>query len=237
MLGINDLPVTIKQVEVSIIDHAFEHGWVLPEPAARRTGHKVAVVGSGPAGLAAAQQLARQGHDVVLFERADRIGGLLRYGIPDFKMHRRLLDRRLDQMQAEGVQFRTSVDVGGALTGEQLRADFDAVCLGRRRHPGPRPCCAGRRSAGRAPRDDVPRATESHRRRRRGRVRRDAGCRGKRVIILGGGDTGADCLGTAHRQGAASVRQFEIAPRPPDSRGAGRPVAAVAEHLPRLGGP
>ena len=218
VLGINDLPVTIKQVEVSIIDHAFEQGWVTPEPAPVRTGKRVAVVGSGPAGLAAAQQLARQGHDTVLFERADRIGGLLRYGIPDFKMHKRLLDRRLDQLAAEGVEFRTSVDVGGSLTGEQLRTDFDAVCL-----------AVG---ATQARLLDVPGADlqgvhlamtylERQNRILAGDDVADdpfLDAQGKRVIILGGGDTGADCLGTAHRQGAASIRQFEIATRPPDSR-------------------
>ncbi len=218
VLGINDLPVTIKQVEVSIVDHAFEQGWVLPEPAARRTGRRVAVVGSGPAGLAASQQLARQGHEVVLFERADRIGGLLRYGIPDFKMHRRLIDRRLDQMAAEGVEFRTSVDVGGSLTGADLRKDFDAVCL-----------AVGATQARALP---VPGAdlqgvhlAMTYLERQNRIVAGDdvvhdpvLDAKGKKVIILGGGDTGADCLGTAHRQQAAGVKQFEIAPRPPDSR-------------------
>jgi glutamate synthase (NADPH/NADH) small chain len=223
VLGINDLPVTIKQVEVSIIDHAFEQGWVVPEPAAVKTGKKVAVVGSGPAGLAAAQQLARQGHAVVLFERTDRIGGLLRYGIPDFKMHRRLLDRRLEQMAAEGVEFRTSVDVGGALSGEQLRKDFDAVCLA---------VGATQPRALTVPGADlrgVALAMTYLERQNRIIAGDDVAAdpfldaKGKRVIILGGGDTGADCLGTAHRQGAASVKQFEIAPRPPDSRAASDP--------------
>jgi glutamate synthase (NADPH/NADH) small chain len=218
VLGINDLPVTIKQVEVSIIDHAFAQGWVVPEPAAKRTGRKVAVVGSGPAGLAAAQQLARQGHETVLFERADRIGGLLRYGIPDFKMHKRLLDRRLEQMVAEGVTFRAGVDIGGDVTGEQLRTDFDAVCLAvgaTQARPltvpgadleGVRLAMTYLEQQNRVVAGDDVVYDATH----------DA--KGKRVIILGGGDTGADCLGTAHRQGAASVRQFEIAPRPPDSR-------------------
>ncbi len=223
VLGINDLPVTIKQVEVSIIDHAFEQGWVVPEPAAHRTGRKVAVVGSGPAGLAAAQQLARQGHDVVLFERADRIGGLLRYGIPDFKMHRRLLDRRLEQMQAEGVEFRTSADVGGAIDGEQLRREFDAVCLA---------VGATQPRALTVPGADLPgvHLAMTYLEHQNRIIAGDdvvldptLDAKGKRVIILGGGDTGADCLGTAHRQGAASVRQFEIAPRPPDSRSAADP--------------
>jgi glutamate synthase (NADPH/NADH) small chain len=218
VLGLNDLPVTIKQVEVAIVDHGFEQGWVVPEPAAHRTGKRVAVVGSGPAGLAAAQQLARSGHDVVLFERADRIGGLLRYGIPDFKMHRRLLDRRLEQMAAEGVEFQTGVNAGVDITGRELRERFDAVCLA---------VGAG------APRAlDVPGADlrgvhfameylEQQNRRVAGDAAADVRpilASGKRVVILGGGDTGADCLGTALRQGALSVRQFEIAARPPDTR-------------------
>ena len=218
VLGINDLPVTIKQVEMSIVDHAFEQGWVVPEPAAVRTGRKVAVVGSGPAGLAAAQQLARQGHDVVLFERADRIGGLLRYGIPDFKMHRRLLDRRLEQMAAEGVEFRTSADVGGAVTGDALRGEFDAICLA---------VGATQARALTVPGADLQgvHLAMPYLERQNRLVAGDdlvhepsLDAAGKKVIILGGGDTGADCLGTAHRQGAASVRQYEIAPRPPDSR-------------------
>jgi glutamate synthase (NADPH/NADH) small chain len=223
VLGINDQPVTIKQVEVSIIDHAWDQGWVVPEVAVRRTGKRVAVIGSGPAGLAAAQQLARKGHDVVVFERSDRIGGLLRYGIPDFKMHRRLLDRRLDQMAAEGVTFRTSVNVGVDVTGAGLREEFDAVCLA---------------VGATQPRGlTVPGADlqgvhyamtylEQQNRVVAGDAVPDAErilATGKRVIILGGGDTGADCLGTAHRQQAASVHQYEIAQRPPDTRSAGDP--------------
>ncbi|MGI8671199.1 MAG: glutamate synthase subunit beta [Luteitalea sp.] len=223
VLGINDLPVTIKQVEVSIIDHACEQGWVAPEPAPLRTGRRVAVIGSGPAGLAAAQQLARQGHEVVVFERSDRIGGLLRYGIPDFKMHKRLLDRRLEQMAAEGVEFRTGADVGGAVSGEALRAEFDAICLA--------VGAAQARPLG-LPGSDLSGVhyAMTYLERQNRLVAGDAGphdaaldARGKRVIILGGGDTGADCLGTAHRQGAASVRQYEIAPRPPENRSAGDP--------------
>jgi glutamate synthase (NADPH/NADH) small chain len=218
VLGLNDQPVTIKQVEVSIVDHAFDQGWVVPEPPSFRTGKRVAVIGSGPAGLAASQQLARAGHDVVLFERADRVGGLLRYGIPDFKMHKRLLDRRLEQMAAEGVTFRTGVDVGVDVTGSALRGEFDAICIA---------VGAGLPRALDVPGVDlrgVHFAMEYLEQQNRivagdtvpARERLVAA--GKRVIILGGGDTGADCLGTAHRQGAASVRQFEIAARPPDQR-------------------
>ena len=223
VLGINDLPVTIKQVEVSIVDHGFEQGWVVPEVAPTRTGKRVAVIGSGPAGLAAAQQLARKGHDVVLFERTDRIGGLLRYGIPDFKMHRRLLDRRLEQMAAEGVEFRTGVNVGVDVTGAQLREEFDAICL----------AVGATQARGLgvpgADLDGVHYAMtylEQQNRVVAGDAVPDAArilATDKRVIILGGGDTGADCLGTAHRQKARSVRQYEIAQRPPDARSAADP--------------
>jgi glutamate synthase (NADPH/NADH) small chain len=223
VLGINDQPVTIKQVEVSIIDHGFEQGWVVPEPPAYRTGKRVAVIGSGPAGLAASQQLARAGHDVVLFERSDRIGGLMRYGIPDFKMHRRLIDRRMEQMAAEGVQFRTSVDVGVDITGDELRDEFQAICIA---------VGAGEPRALGVPGGELRGVhfameyLEQQNRVVAGDTIADADrilATGKRVVILGGGDTGADCLGTAHRQDAASVRQFEIAARPPDTRGAADP--------------
>ncbi len=223
VLGINDLPVTIKQVEVSIVDHGFDQGWVVPEPPAYRTGKRVAVIGSGPAGLAASQQLARAGHDVVLFERSDRVGGLLRYGIPDFKMHKRLLDRRLDQMTSEGVTFQTSVEVGVDVTGQDLRAQFDAVCIA---------VGAGQPRALDVPGTDLPGVhfameyLEQQNRAVAGDMMDEARrvlATDKRVVILGGGDTGADCLGTAHRQGAASVRQFEIAERPPDQRSGADP--------------
>ena len=221
VLGINSDPVTIKQVEVEIIDNAFDEGWVVPKRAHLLTGKSVAVVGSGPAGLAAAQQLTRAGHDVTVFERADRIGGLLRYGIPEFKMEKRHIDRRLDQMRAEGTQFRTSVDVGVDVTVAELREEFNAVVLAGgatdwRDLPIP-----GREFTGiHQAMEYLPWANKAT----HGDPVLDADgqppitAKGKRVVIIGGGDTGADCLGTAHRQGAASVHQFEIMPRPPEER-------------------
>jgi glutamate synthase (NADPH/NADH) small chain len=218
VLGINDDPVTIKGIEISIIDRAFAEGWVRPEPAVVRTGKTVAVVGSGPAGLAAAQQLCRAGHQVTVFERADRVGGLLRYGIPEFKMEKRVLDRRLAQMEAEGVRFVVNAHVGVDQPAEDLRREFDALVL-----------CGGAC----APRDLPIQGRELHgvhfamdyltrqNRRCEGDVVPDEAfitAQGKRVVIIGGGDTGADCLGTAHRQGAASVTQLEIMPQPPDAR-------------------
>jgi glutamate synthase (NADPH/NADH) small chain len=221
VLGINQDPVTIKQVEVEIIDNAFDEGWVVPLPPDTLTGRSVAVVGSGPAGLAAAQQLTRAGHAVTVFERADRFGGLLRYGIPEFKMEKRHIDRRLEQMEAEGTQFQAAVNVGVDVTADQLRADFDAVVL------------AGGATAWRdlpipgRELDGIYQAMEylpwSNRVQQGDPVLGDDGeppitARGKKVVIIGGGDTGADCLGTTHRQGAASVHQFEIMPRPPEER-------------------
>ena len=218
VLAINSDPVTIKQIELEIIEHAFRHDWVKPEPPLARTGKSVAVVGSGPCGLAAADQLNRAGHRVTVFERADRIGGLLRYGIPEFKLEKGILDRRLTLMTAEGVIFRPNAEVGVNISVEELRSKFDAILLAAGatlprdlKVPGrdldgihfameylPQ---ANRRCEG----DAVPEATL-------------ISAKGKRVVIIGGGDTGADCLGTAHRQGAASVTQFELLPRPPASR-------------------
>ncbi|HZA11780.1 glutamate synthase subunit beta [Mycobacterium sp.] len=226
VLGINQDPVTIKQIEVDIIDNAFARGWVKPLPPHRLTGKTVAVVGSGPAGLAAAQQLTRAGHTVTVFERDDRIGGLLRYGIPEFKMEKRHVDRRLAQMEAEGTVFRPGVNVGVDITAEQLRAEFDAVVL------------AGGATAWRElpipgrDLDGIHQAMEylpwANRVQQGDPVLGEDGeppitAKGKKVVIIGGGDTGADCLGTVHRQGAISVHQFEIMPRPPDTRAESTP--------------
>jgi glutamate synthase (NADPH/NADH) small chain len=218
-LNIDDAPVTIKSIECAIVDKGWEEGWITPLPPAKRTGRTVAIVGSGPAGMAAAQQLARAGHSVTLFEKNDRMGGLLRYGIPDFKMEKHLINRRLIQMQAEGVQLRTSTEIGVHVSVDSLLENFDAVVLaGGAEQPrllevpgyelsGVRPAMEfltqqNKRVAG----DDEVRAAP------RGSIL----ATGKHVIVIGGGDTGSDCVGTSNRQGAASVTQIEIMPKPPE---------------------
>jgi glutamate synthase (NADPH/NADH) small chain len=223
VLGINDDPVTIKAVEVSIIEHAFERGWVAAEAPAVRTGKKVAVVGSGPAGLAAAEQLNRAGHSVIVFERADRIGGLLRYGIPEFKMEKRFLDRRLRLMEKAGVVFQTNAHIGVNLPAADLRRDFDALVLAGGACAPRDLSIPGRELGGIHFAMDY--LTLSNRRCEGDAIPDDAfiSAAGKRVVIIGGGDTGADCLGTVHRQGAVSVHQFELLPRPPDTRAPDNP--------------
>ena len=221
VLGINEPPVTIKQIEKMIVERAFEEGWIVPEPPESRTGKRVAVVGSGPAGLAAAQQLNRAGHDVTLFEKNDRVGGLMRYGIPDFKMEKRYLDRRLEQMAGEGVRFETRAHVGHNVPVQDLRKDFDAILLAGGAESPRDLAVPGRELKGihfameflpqqnrRGAGDDVPNQILAT---------------GKRVVILGGGDTGADCLGTCHRHKAKSVHQFEIMPMPPAERSPSTP--------------
>ena len=221
VLGINQEPVTIKQVEVTIVERAFEARQIQPRPPERLSGKTVAVVGSGPAGLAAAQQLTRAGHTVAVFERADRPGGLLRYGIPEFKMEKSVLDRRIAQMEAEGTRFRCGVDVGSALTGDQLRQRYDAVVLAIGATVPRDLSVPGRELAGiHQAMDYLPQGNrvalgES--------VEGQIHAGGKDVIVIGGGDTGADCIGTAHRQGARSVTSLEIMPRPGDTRPAGQP--------------
>jgi len=217
-LNIIDNPVTIKTIECQIVDRAWEEGWIQPVMAPKKTGKTVAVVGSGPAGMAAAQQLARAGHSVTLFEKADRIGGLLRYGIPDFKMEKHLIDRRMRQMEAEGVAFRTNVEVGVTVSMDMLCADYDAVVLsGGAEAPRDLPVVGrelngihfamdfltqqNKRVAGDPESKAAPNGTLS--------------AKGKHVVVIGGGDTGSDCIGTSNRHGAASVTQFEIMPQPP----------------------
>jgi glutamate synthase (NADPH/NADH) small chain len=218
VLGINADPVTIKQVEVTIIEEAFKNGWVQAAPPQIRTGKKVAVVGSGPAGLAAAAQLNQAGHLVTVFERADRVGGLLRYGIPEFKMEKSILDRRLDIMTAEGVTFRTNANVGVNVSADELKKDFDSVLLaGGATLPRDLPIPGRELDGVHFAMDYLPLQNK----RCEGDTVSDEkfiSAEGKKVVIIGGGDTGADCLGTAHRQGAASVVQFELLPKPPKDR-------------------
>ncbi len=223
-LNIDDNPVTIKSIECAIVDRGWEEGWIVPVPAAARSGKRVAVVGSGPAGMACAQQLARAGHAVTLFEKADRIGGLLRYGIPDFKMEKRLIDRRMRQMEAEGVEFRTGVEVGTTLSVNSLLEGYDAVALtGGAEWPRDLEV-PGRELAGihyamdflvqqnkRGAGDDEARAAP------KGTIT----AKGKHVVVIGGGDTGSDCIGTSNRQGAASIVQLEVMPAPPEKEDKG----------------
>jgi glutamate synthase (NADPH/NADH) small chain len=221
VLGISEPPVTIKMIEKAIVERAWEEGWIQPEPPETRTGKRVAVVGSGPSGLAAAQQLNRAGHWVTLFEKADRIGGLMRYGIPDFKMEKHVLDRRLEQMTMEGVKFQTKAHIGGNVPAQDLRKEFDSILL-----------CGGAEN----PRDlNVPGRElkgiyfamqflpQQNKCNAGDTVPDQILATGKRVIILGGGDTGADCLGTTHRQMPRSVHQFEIMPMPPEERSPSTP--------------
>ena len=223
VLGISDAPVTIKGTEVAIVDRAFDEGWIVPRPPVWRTGKHVAIVGSGPAGLAAADQLNRAGHTVTVFERADRIGGLLRYGIPEFKLEKRLLDRRLALMAAEGVTFRAGCAVGVDVTADDLRSDFDAIVLAGGSTVPRDLTVPGRDLQGihfameyltaqnrLCHGDDLPAADT-------------ISAEGRHVVIIGGGDTGADCLGTALRQNPAAVRQLELLPRPPDERAPDNP--------------
>ncbi len=223
VLGINEPPVAIKVIERSIVDHAWQEGWIKPEPPAMRTGKRVAVVGSGPAGLAAAQQLNRAGHNVTVFEKNDRIGGLLRYGIPDFKMEKRHIDRRVQQMTDEGVEFQVNAHVGVNVAIDSLPTDFDALLLAGGAEQGRDLSVPGRGLKGiHFAMDFLPQQNK--------RVAgdsldnsQDIFATGKHVIIIGGGDTGADCLGTSHRHKAASVTQFEIMPKPPDQRSGSTP--------------
>ncbi len=223
VLGINEPPVTIKQIEKTVIERAFEEGWIEPEPPRFRTGKRVAVIGSGPSGMAAAQQLARAGHTVSLFEKNDRIGGLLRYGIPNFKMEKHLIDRRMRQMEAEGVRFITNAHVGVNVQVEELRSQFDALLLTGGAEWSRDLKVPGRELKG------IHFAMEflpQQNRRNEGDTVPDAEAilaTDKRVVIIGGGDTGADCLGTSHRQKAYSVHQFELMPEPPRERSPSTP--------------
>jgi glutamate synthase (NADPH/NADH) small chain len=223
VLGINDNPVTIKMSEVSIIDHAFREGWIKPEPPTKRTGKKVAVIGSGPAGLAVAAQLNKAGHLVTVFERAQRPGGLLAFGIPDFKLEKSVVDRRIQLMEAEGITFRCSTNIGVDVSFEEVRKSHDAVVFAMGA-TNPRDLAVPGREL-----DGVHYAMDfltPQNEKNYGDMPKDRtfiSAEGKRVVILGGGDTGADCLGTSHRHGAKSVHQFELMPKPPQERDAHNP--------------
>jgi glutamate synthase (NADPH/NADH) small chain len=225
-LGINDDPVGIKSIEHFIIDKGWENGWVVPQPPSSKTGKKIAIIGSGPAGMAAAQQLARVGHDVTVFEKNDRVGGLLRYGIPDFKMEKSHIDRRVEQMQAEGVKFRTSVFVGKdfpkeilslskeTISPEQLHKDFDAVIVaGGAEWPRDLPVPGRELSGVHYAMEFLP---QQNRVNAGDKLKDQLMATGKHVVVIGGGDTGSDCVGTSNRHGAASVVQFELLPQPPE---------------------
>jgi glutamate synthase (NADPH/NADH) small chain len=218
-LNIQDTPVTIKTIECQIIDKGWAEGWVVPQPPVTKTGKRVAVVGSGPAGMACAQQLARAGHSVTLFEKSDRMGGLLRYGIPDFKMEKHLINRRLVQMEAEGVEFRTSTEVGVTVSMDSLRENYDAVVMsGGAEKPRQLEIAGVELSGVRLAMEFL---TQQNKRNAgddelRAAPRGSLTAKGKHVVVIGGGDTGSDCVGTSNRQGAASVTQFEIMSKPPE---------------------
>jgi glutamate synthase (NADPH/NADH) small chain len=222
VLGLVNEPVAIRHIEQTIADRGFAEGWVVPRPPRRNTGFSVAVIGSGPAGLAAAQQLRRAGHTVIVFERDDRVGGLLRYGIPEFKLEKSVLDLRLSQLEAEGVQFRTGVDVGVEITAAELRAKFDAVCVATGAGAARDLHVPGRELEGVHLAMDY---LTSQNRRLAGDSFFEMGidASDRRVVIIGGGDTGSDCAGTCVRQGARSVKQFELLPQPPRDRAATTP--------------
>jgi glutamate synthase (NADPH/NADH) small chain len=218
-LNIDDNPVTIKSIECAIVDRGWDEGWVVPLVPAKKTGKRIAVVGSGPAGMACAQQLARAGHSVALFEKSDRIGGLLRYGIPDFKMEKRLIDRRMRQMEAEGVEFRTGVEVGATLSIKSLLEGYDAVALTGGAELPRNLEVPGRELDGIHYAMDF--LTQQNKRNAgddeaRAAPRGTLSAKGKHVVVIGGGDTGSDCIGTSNRQGAASVTQLEVMPQPPE---------------------
>jgi glutamate synthase (NADPH/NADH) small chain len=222
VLGINSDPVSIRVIEWNIIDRGFNEGLVQPILPTGKTGKTVAIVGSGPAGLAAAQQLARAGHSVTLFEKSDRIGGLLRYGIPDFKMEKWVIDRRLEQMKAEGVEFKTNVSIGKDLTGEQLRQQFDAVGLTMGAEQARELPIPGRELKGIHLAMDY--LTQQNKRNAGDTITDEPiTAKGKRVVIIGGGDTGSDCLGTTHRHDCSEVHQFELLPEPPPERASSTP--------------